>query len=89
MPESVTDADIAHFQPSIETGCITRGLERQHAEKSVRGLCACTIAVLKDKVPREHWQRGLAAAANGHDDVLMTELKSPVAEAEACKDREQ
>ena len=89
MPESFTDADIAGLQQSIEAGCVKRGLERQDPEKSVRGFCACVTAVMKDKVSREAWQRGLAAAANGDNDVLMAELKSHLADAEVCKGKQQ
>ncbi len=89
MPESFTDADIASLQQSIEAGCVKRGLERQDPEKSVRGFCACVTAVMKDKVSREAWQRGLAAAANGDREVLMVELKSHLADAEACKVKQE
>ena len=89
MPESFTDADIASFQQSIETGCVRRGLERKDPEKSVRGFCACSIALLRDKIPREDWQRGLAAAANDHAEILMAELQSHMAEAESCKGKQE
>ena len=88
-PESFTDTDIASFQQSIETGCVRRGLEREDPEQSVRGFCACSIALLRDKVPREDWQRGLAAAANGHAEILIAELQSHMAEAESCKGKQE
>lgn len=89
MPESFTDADIASFQQSIETGCVRRGLERKDAEQSVRGFCACSITLLRDKIPREDWQRGLAAAANDHPEVMMAELQSHMAEAGSCKGKQE
>ena len=87
-PDAVTDADIALVQQTMESGCVARGLERKDPEDEVRSFCSCMTAMLKDKLARTEWQRGIAAGANGHVEEMQDMVKPYLGDLQACKARQ-
>ena len=84
-PEGVTDADIAQAQQNMESGCVARGLERKDPENEVCSFRSCMTAMLKDKLARTEWQRGIAGAANGHVEDPQDIVKPYLDDLQPCK----
>lgn len=82
---AVTDADIAGFQRSMETGCVARGLARKAPEDEVRHFCGCMSATLKRTLSHAEWLRAMEVAASHDEDGLQALIQPHFGELQACK----